>query len=123
MHSRGATPLIIPATPAVTGPGGRSCTALVTASDKRPAPPAREEVIFDRKRENCYVLGPALLTGDRVDEASAVYDDQTSQWVAIVLDGVVQAAPEINPGITGHDVQISGDYSRSEATAIAASLR
>jgi preprotein translocase subunit SecD len=115
--------LIIPATPAVTGPGGRSCTALVTASDKRPAPPAREEVIFDRKRENCYMLGPALLTGDRVDEASAVYDDQTSQWVAIVLDGVVQAAPEINPGITGHDVQISGDYSRSEATAIAASLR
>ena len=31
--------------------------------------------------------------------------------VAIELDGVVQSAPEINPGITGRDVQITGDFS------------
>jgi len=41
-------------------------------------------VLFDRERENCYVLGPALLTGDRVDRASVVFDSNTSQWVVTV---------------------------------------
>jgi preprotein translocase subunit SecD len=142
----GENPLIIPAQQAGTGPGNaRSCAELVKASE-RPSSPAREAVLFDRTRTNCYVLGPALLTGDRVDAASAMFDQNQRQWVvdvhfatnefvtkvaqplvnrvvAIVLDGVVQTAPTVNPGITGRDVQISGDYTRTEAIAVAAAIR
>jgi len=142
----GGVPLIIPTTTKTTGPGGQSCEMLVKASTKRPASAAREEVLFDRTQKYCYVLGPALLTGDPVDQAAAQYDGNSSQWVvnvhfssnefvtrvaepnlnrvvAIVLDDVVQTAPTINPGITGRDVQISGHYSRSDAIAVAASIR
>src|SRR4051812_44124932 len=36
----GAVPLIIPTTTKTTGPGGRSCAALVKASAQRPASPS-----------------------------------------------------------------------------------
>jgi preprotein translocase subunit SecD len=146
LSGRAGEPLVIPAAAKTNGPGGRSCAELVKASAARPASPAREEVLFDRTRKACYVLGPALLTGDHVDEALVLYSDQISQWVvnvhfstnefvtrvaapnlnrivAIVLDGVVLSAPVIHPGITGRAVQIAGDLDRSGAIAIAASIR
>jgi preprotein translocase subunit SecD len=48
---------------------------------------------------------------------------RTSTAVAIELDGVVQSAPTINQGITGRDVQISGDFSQGEAKDLALVLR
>ena len=46
-----------------------------------------------------------------------------NKLVAIELDGVVQSAPEINPGITGRDVQISGEFTQGEAKDLALVLR
>ena len=43
--------------------------------------------------------------------------------VAIELDGVVQSAPTINPGITGQDVTISGNFTRKQAHDLALVLR
>ena len=86
-----------------------------------------------------------LLTGAGVASATVVYDENSSQWavnvhfanndfltkiavpylnktVAIVLDGVVQGAPVINPGITGRDVEITGDDTQAQATDIAAAI-
>ena len=34
--------------------------------------------------------------------------------------GIVQSAPTINPGIGGRDVEISGNFSRTEAINLAA---
>jgi preprotein translocase subunit SecD len=122
----------------------QSCEALIK---KNPSPlPADQQVVLpDRAREACYVLGPAIVTGKSVGSANAVYDT-TQGWVtnvkfknndfvdkiagpyvnkqvAIELDGVVQSAPTINPGITGRDVQISGDFTQGEAKDLALVLR
>ena len=43
--------------------------------------------------------------------------------VAIELDGVVQSAPMIQPGITGRDVQITGQFTEDEAKDLALVLR
>ena len=95
---------------------------------------------------SCYLLGPAALTGRNISSADAQYDTNTSsyvvdisfrtdefvdqvatpyvnQQVAIELDGIVQSAPTINPGITGRDVQISGDFTKGEAEDLARLLR
>jgi preprotein translocase subunit SecD len=103
-------------------------------------------VLPDRKHTQCYVLGPVLVTGKSVSTASTQYDSTLSQWVtnvhfknndfvdkiavpyvnklvAIELDGVVQSAPVIHTGITGRDVQISGDFSQGEAKDLALVLR
>jgi len=102
----------------------------------------------DRAGRYCYILGPVLLTGAAIDSAKVIYDSSRSQWtvdvhfgnddfvtkvakpmvdktVAILLDGVVQSAPTVHPGITGRDVEISGDntgYSRGAAVRVAASI-
>lgn len=125
--------------------GQSSCKTLIKNS-----PPDTDSatgvVLPDRKRTACYVLGAAVVTGKSVGSAKAEYDSNTSQWVASVhfknddfvnkvavpylnklvaieLDGVVQSAPNINPGITGRDVQISGDFSHGEAQDLALVLR
>jgi len=103
-------------------------------------------VLFDRRHQYCYfVVGPVLLTGAAVESATVVYDPTESEWavdlhwsnndfltkiahpqvnkiVAIVLNGVVQSAPVINPGITGRDVEITSAYSRAQAVNAAASI-
>jgi len=103
-------------------------------------------VLPDRKRTACYVLGPAVVTGKSVGSAGTSYDSTRSQWttdvhfknndfvekiagpylqkqVAIELDGVVQSAPVINAGITGRNVQITGDFTQGEAKDLALVLR
>ncbi|MDQ1467871.1 MAG: preprotein translocase subunit SecD [Actinomycetota bacterium] len=128
-----------------TTPGETSCEALIKSS-----PPdtdsAKSVVLPDRKHTQCYVLGPAVVTGKSVGSAQAQYDSTASQWVtnvhfknndfvdkiavpyvnkmvAIELDGVVQSAPVIHTGITGRDVQISGNFSQGEAKDLALVLR
>jgi preprotein translocase subunit SecD len=126
-------------------PGQTSCETLIKNSP--PDTDAAQSVVLpDRKRTACYVLGPAIVTGKSVGSAKAEYDPNKSQWatsvkfknddfvtkiagpyvnklVAIELDGVVQSAPEINPGITGRDVQITGQFSQGEAKDLALVLR
>ncbi len=112
-------------------------------------------VLPDRDGQLVYVLGPAVLTGEIIDTASARYDPSgqvtggagprfvevqftsdgggqfvqeiatpyVNKQVAIVLDGIVQSAPTINPGITGDNVVITGDFSESEASDLATVLR
>ena len=121
------------------------CETLIKQS--APATDASTEVVLpDRKRTSCYVLLAAVLTGKSIGSADAQYDSSRSQWVvqvhfrnndfvekvagpylekqvAIELDGVVQSAPTINSGITGRDVEISGDFTQAEAKDLALVLR
>jgi len=100
----------------------------------------------DLQKTACYVLGPTIMTGRNVGTATAVVNPTTAAWevnvhfknddfvkkvaqpyvnkqVAIELDGIVQSAPNINPGITGQDVTISGSFSSKEAHQLALVLR
>jgi len=120
------------------------CAALIKKS-----PPdtdaAANVVLPDRGHQLCYVLGPAVVTGASI-ASSATADDPNQGWVATVkfknndfvdklarpyvgmevaieVDGVVQSAPTIQPGIVGRDVQISGQFTKSEAQNLALLLR
>jgi hypothetical protein len=100
---------------------------------------------FDRTQKTCYRLGPILLTGHSIETAQAVLNRNAAQWevdvhfanddfvhkvatpevgknIAIVLDGVVQSTPRINPGITGRDVTISGSFDKAAVRGIAAAI-
>ncbi len=128
--------------PAQAFPG---CAALIKSSPKD-TDTAQQVILPDRKHQFCYVLGPVLLTGRAIGSTSTIYDSTASQWVsqvhfknndfvtkiavpyvdkdvAIDLDGVVQSAPKINPGITGRDVQITGNFSHGEASQLSLVLR
>jgi len=51
-----------------------------------------------------------------------VVGPSVNQRVAIVVDGVVDAAPVIDPGITADTVEIAADVDRTTAERLAASL-
>jgi preprotein translocase subunit SecD len=125
--------------------GQTTCQTLIKQSPAD-TDSAQSVVLPDRKHTACYVLGPAVVTGKSVGSAGTQYDSTLSQWVtnvhfknndfvtkiagpylqkqvAIELDGVVQSAPVINAGITGRDVQISGDFTQGEAKDLALVLR
>jgi preprotein translocase subunit SecD len=122
---------------------------LVTPRDEDTA--ANPQVVLADKADKhgkhqlCYVLGPTLLTGRNIGKA-AKFLDPNNGWqvdvtfknddfvkkvagpmvnknVAIVLDGIVQSAPTINPGITGRNVTISGTFSEQEAGDLALALK
>ena len=139
------TPTTVPTTTTVPAQQFPGCAALIKKS-----PPdtdgAQEVVLPDRQHQNCYVLGPAVVTGKSVGSAGDTYDSTTSQWVATVhfknddfvkkvaepyvgkqvaieLDGVVQSAPTIEQGITGRDVQITGQFTQGQAQDLALVLR
>ncbi len=104
-------------------------------------------VFADRTGTLCYLLGRVLLTGADVHYAT-VLDTSTSQWavhlqfkdnewvtkvaqplvnkrVAVVLNGIVQAAPDIKPGFASEDLDLISSpfsYSRAEAIKVAASI-
>jgi len=106
----------------------------------------KQVILPDLKNTACYLLGPTILTGRNVGTATAQVNSTTAEWevnvhfknndfvdkiakpfvnksVAIELDGVVQSAPNINPGIVGQDVTISGNFSSKEAHNLALVLR
>jgi preprotein translocase subunit SecD len=141
----GLTPTTIPRPTTTTTPTFPGCAALIKQS-----PPdtdsAQEVVLPDRLHQSCYVLGPAIVTGKSIGSANTQYDSTTSQWatnvhfknndfltkiagpyvnkdVAIELDGVVQSAPVINPGITGRDVEITGNFTQGQANALTLVLK
>jgi preprotein translocase subunit SecD len=109
------------------------------------SPPAGQ-MFADRTGQNCYILGPTVLTGSGIDSASAHYDAASSQWlvtlrwrdpelqtklagplrdgrIAIVSDGIVQSTPTIYSGIFDYrDVDIRGNFSRTDAITLAARI-
>jgi len=130
--------------PATPPEPGQSCEDLITPREERLA----DSTVWlpDADRTSCYLLGPTILTGRNIGDADGEYDPgvgayvvnvtfknddfvekvatpYVGQLVAIELDGVVQSAPQINPGITGRDVQITGDFSKGEARDLALVLR
>lgn len=141
----GATTTTKPgATTTTTAPAQQSCAKIITPRDKNTA--TATVVLPDRDHTGCYLLGPSLLTGKGISHADPRFDTTSSSWVvditfknddfvtkvatpyvnqdvAIELDGVVQSAPKINPGITGRNVQISGNFSEGEARDLALVLR
>jgi preprotein translocase subunit SecD len=144
--AKGATTTTKPGTTTTTAKKV-SCSTLATPKAKQKA--GASVVLLDRDPANgCYELGPTVLTGKRVKTAGASYgqDSSGSGWgvdvtfrgddfvqkvatpyvnqrVAIELDGVVQSAPTINPGITGRTVRISGNFTEGEAKRLALVLK
>jgi preprotein translocase subunit SecD len=131
--------------PPVANDGTCQDGKLVTPPEQNTAD-AQTVILVDRKHEYCYLLGPTLMTGRGISGADAVIRDASRGWevevkfknddfvkkvaepyvnqqVAISLDEVVQSAPTINPGITGTDVQITGNFSQKEAKDLALNLR
>jgi len=105
-------------------------------------------IVTDRSAAYCYLLGPVLLTSADIHSATVLataalewavhLQFKDNKWVskvarpfvnkrvAIVLDGVVQAALRIEPGFAADDIDVLGSparYSRSEAIAVAATIR
>lgn len=98
------------------------------------------------RHQYCYVMSKTIMTGKNVGTARAEIG-QTGGWqvalqfknddfankigqplagqpVAIVLDHIVYSAPTIDKGgITGRDVQITGNFSHSEASNLALVLK
>ena len=99
---------------------------------------------------NKYLLSPAIIEGTQLDdadygipqndvnyavtldfngEASNKFADVTtsmagtSELFAIVLDGVVLSAPQVNQPITNGSAQITGDFTSAEAQSLANSLK
>jgi preprotein translocase subunit SecD len=136
--------------PAIATPKpGQTCKDVLTPATANVA--SATVILPGRKTDSgdpdaCYLLGPTVLNGRNISSASSRYDSNTSSYVAditfktnefvdkvagpyvnkqiaIELDGVVQSAPTINPGITGKHVQISGSFSKGEASDLARLLR
>ena len=119
--------------------GTNICETLVTEDD-----PEGSSWVYDNKAENCYQVGPTILTGRAISDADSRFEQNgflvdvtfknddfvnlvanpnVGQRVAIVLDDRVQSAPTINEGITGRDVVITGDFDEQEAADLALVLR
>jgi preprotein translocase subunit SecD len=122
-----------------------TCKDVVTKpEDVKADQPA---ILPDRDPEQgCYVVGPSVLSGKAIKTARGQYNSSSGGWtvevtfrnddfvtkvaqpyvnqlVAIELDGVVQSAPRINEGITGRDVQITGNFTQGEAKDLALVLK
>ena len=136
--------------PAIATPKpGQTCKDVLTPSTSNVA--SATVILPGRTTKSgspdaCYLLGPTVLNGRNVSSASSQYDTNSSSYVteitfrnndfvdkvagpyvnkqvAIELDGVVQSAPTINPGITGKRVQISGSFTKGDASDLARLLR
>jgi preprotein translocase subunit SecD len=145
----GAIPYGAPSTPGAQGVSGCGNGKLVTPRSQGNA--SSPQVILPDKPDQrgyhalCYVLGQQLLTGEDIGSATQ-FRDPTNGWqvnvhfrtddfvtkvaqpevnksVAIVLDGIVESAPTIQPGITGRDVSITGRFTETEASDLALALR
>jgi len=141
--------LILAASEAIKTAGGSApkpqrCSTLVTpVTDQRPT--ALSEMLFDRRRAYCYLLGPTLVSSSSVDGATVVYDRATTTWavtvhfnnddfltkiarplvnkrVAAVLTGFVQSVVPIKSGMTGRSVEIVGGFTQVGAADVAAAI-
>ena len=122
-------------------------------NDKVEAPLDRATVGCDPKGQVKYLLGPAAIIGERVvransglpqgqvshvvtlefDEAgTSTFSQMTTAMVAkqspknqfaVVLDGVVQSAPQIKTAITNGQAQITGNFTAESAAELANILK
>ena len=117
--------------------------------DAPPDDPSKPLLACD-KSGNKYLLSPAIIEGTQLDgadygipqndvnyavtldfngEASKKFAEVTSsmsgtgELFAIVLDGAVLSAPQVNSPITNGSAQITGDFKQSEAQSLANSLK
>ena len=127
-----------------SGSTSRTCATLITPASAR-KPSNASEMLFDRRRAYCYLVGPTLVSGSSVDSATVAYDTKTGSWgvnvhfdddafltkiarplvnqrIAVVLAGFVQAVATINPGLTGHTFVILGSFTQSGAADVAAAI-
>ncbi len=141
---KGTTPTTVPAAPA-NGCSSGTCKDGKAATPP-PGDPKKVVTLPDNVKQHCYVLGPTIMTGKGIGTAQAVVDSQTGGWqvdinfknddflnliakplvgqlVAIELDGIVESAPKIDSGITGHKVTITGQFSDKEAHDLALVLK
>ncbi len=105
------------------------------------------ELLIDSRTDAASLVGPVLLTGDKLAKASAGYDsngrivvtlsfkeegagtfeditrEYTGEQLAIVLDEEIKSAPSINTVISGGDAVIEGINSLDEARDIALVLQ
>jgi preprotein translocase subunit SecD len=139
---KGATTTTVPSAADQSCQEGKAATENASDLSMRD----KQVIIPDLRKDLCYVLGPALMTGRDISSADKIVNPQSAAWevqvkfknddfvnkvakpyvgqlVAIELDGVVQSAPRINEGITGRTVQITGDFSEKEAKDLALVLR
>jgi len=145
---KGATPTTVKgATTTTTVPGAGNGTCKDGASPPvTPDIPNKKVVLPDKDKQFCYLLGPTILTGRNIGKAEAIVNQSSAAWqvdvtfknddfvnkvakpfvgkqVAIVLDGVVQSAPQIQSGITGRQVTITGNFSSKQAHQLALVLK
>jgi hypothetical protein len=110
-------------------------------SPKRPCPGG---LVPDIKPSlGCYQLGPVLLDNSDIVSASASSDDvggwgldvtmtgtrypavmrdNAGRHVALLINGEVVSAPMVNPGITGREMRISGNFDEQTAKRLASEL-
>lgn len=105
------------------------------------------EILIDSRTEAASLVGPVLLTGDKLARASAGYDsngrivvtlsfkeegsgtfeditrENIGEQLTIVLDEEIKSAPFLNAVITGGDAVIEGINSLDEAKDIALVLQ
>ena len=85
----------------------------------RHATSARADAVVDPTTA-AWIVNVHFKNNDFVTKVAEPY---VNKQVAIELDGVVQSAPTINPGITGQNVTISGNFTSKEAHQLALVLR
>ena len=96
-------------------------------SDKEKALPALSDAVIDgnmiTKADHDFRNGEYLvtmtMTTDAANEWSKITGKNINHCVAIVLDGLVYSAPNVNQQINGGDSQISGSFTLDEASDLA----
>ncbi|HHV22761.1 MAG TPA: protein translocase subunit SecD [Propionibacterium sp.] len=124
-----------------------------TCGDEIPEVSDQPMVACDRADSEKYLLGPAMITGDRLTSATAGVPQNQLNWVvnltfdgegasqfeqatgalaantdpqnrfAIVLDGRVISAPSVSQSIPGGRAEISGSFNEQSATELANVLK
>jgi preprotein translocase subunit SecD len=80
----------------------------------------RATTTYDRTQKSWALV--VTVNPESADHWQQVVQQYTNQQLAILVDGKVVSAPVLNPGITGTTLQISSDFTETEAKQIAASF-
>lgn len=108
-----------------------------SSTSATPSTPPSQTQLPDPSSDELLTLSPPVMTIERLDRAAVVFDnsawaltidltdkdsatfaswtaDHIGERLAMVIDGEVVVAPEIQGAITGGSMQISGDYTRDD---------
>jgi preprotein translocase subunit SecD len=149
--SAGPTSTVAPDAPPVTQEQAAATLATLTCDKSAPGTVDRPDdyvAACDKEGTVKYLLGPAILEGTDVTNATAGTRTNTGAWVVnltlnssgseawatytannvgkqvgITLDGKVVSAPTINGAIPGGKTEISGSFNQTTATELANQLK